>query len=80
MKVRMKVGMSGTIDGEAWPANGEVGEVPDVVAEKLIMSGQAVKASASVADPEVETRPAPAADVETTDAPAKRGPGRPRKT
>ena len=84
MRVRMKVDISGTLDGEPYPRNGEVGELSDTVAEKLLASGQAVKAGAPYDDAEreaqalVEERPAPQADVETTTT-VKRGPGRPRK-
>lgn len=41
MKVRMKVGMSGTRSGELWPALGEVGELPDKEAVKLCSAGLA---------------------------------------
>lgn len=93
MKVRMRVEMSGTLNGEPYPRLGEVGEVPDVVGEKLVASGLAVKAGAPLDDAdraaregehedEVETRPAAVDEVENATVPAvtRRGPGRPRKT
>jgi len=87
MKVRMKVSMSGTLDGVPYPQAGEVGDLPDVVAEKLLLSGQAAKAGAPLDEVEreerdVEARPLPTGNVETTEvetAPAKPSVGRPRK-
>lgn len=55
MLVRMKVGMSGTINGEPWPLEGGTIDVPDVVGMKLVVAGQAT----AVAERD--------ADVETTD-------------
>lgn len=67
MKVRMRVGISGTRSGVEWPQPGEVLECSPEEGAQLCASGIAV--------PEVEDR------TETTVAaePEKRGPGRPRK-
>ncbi|MBO0917534.1 hypothetical protein [Streptomyces laculatispora] len=58
MKVRMKVQMSGTRNGEEWPARGEVADLPTGEAQHLVASGIAEEASA-VSEPEVETATAP---------------------
>jgi hypothetical protein len=41
MKVKMKVGMSGTLNGAQWPPQGGVADVPDVVGAKLCAAGLA---------------------------------------
>lgn len=41
MKVRMKVSLTGTHDGQDWPAPGEVVDVADNVAADLIANGYA---------------------------------------
>jgi hypothetical protein len=41
MKIKMKVGMSGTLNGVPWPPQGGVADVPDVVGAKLCASGLA---------------------------------------
>jgi hypothetical protein len=66
----MKVQISGTRDGVAWPAPGQVVDLPDDEAAKLCGNGSA----SPVAEKEkVEKAVDDEADVE------KRGPGRPRK-
>jgi hypothetical protein len=71
VKVKMKMQVSGTRDGVAWPAPGEVVELPDAEGAKLCANGTASPV-AEKAD-KVEKAVAPDDDVE------KRGPGRPRK-
>jgi hypothetical protein len=39
MRVRMKVAISGTRDGESWPARGGVVDLPDDEAEHMIAGG-----------------------------------------
>jgi len=78
MKVRMRIDMSGTYNGDPYPRAGAVVDLPDEVGAKLVAAGLAepVKSKPAVesatAEPETETAVAPA-------VPPKRGPGRPRK-
>lgn len=65
MKVRMKVGMSGTRNGEAWPKLGEVAELPTAEAAHYVAAGIAERVEDA---PRVETATAP--DPEVTEAPA----------
>ena len=63
MKVRMKVQMSGTRNGEEWPAKGEVAELPTAEAAHYVASGIAEEVTAPEAAPEQpETATAPAAE------------------
>ena len=41
MNVRMKVDMSGSVNGIPYPNRGQVGEIPDVVGVKLCAAGLA---------------------------------------
>lgn len=41
MRVRMRVTISGTRDGQDWPARGSVVDLPDDEAEQLVASGLA---------------------------------------
>jgi len=67
----MRVQISGTRDGVAWPAPGEVVDLSDAEAAKLCGNGSA----SPVAEKEkVDKAVASDDDVE------KRGPGRPRKS
>jgi len=59
MKIRMKVDVSGARNGRAWPARGEVIELPDGEAADLCASDMAEP----VADDDVETA-VPADDSE----------------
>jgi hypothetical protein len=43
MRVRMKVAISGTRDGESWPARGGVVDLPDEEARHMIAGGLAVE-------------------------------------
>lgn len=54
MKVRMKVGISGTHDGLDWPARGEVADVSDIEGADLCDRGLAEP----VVEDRVEKRPA----------------------
>ena len=63
MKVRMLVNMSGTRNGEEWPAKGEVAELPTAEAAHYVASGIAEQVSAPEVEPEQpETATAPAAE------------------
>jgi hypothetical protein len=76
VKVRMRVGISGTRSGEDWPAPGGTLEVDDEEGMALCAGGLAEP----VAEPEkVETAVAPEPEKRDDEA-DKRGPGRPRKT
>jgi len=77
MKVRIKVRPSGLINGRDWPQVGEVIDLPETVALGML---NAQHVTAVEEKDEAETRPANTDGAETrTDAPVKRGPGRPRK-
>jgi hypothetical protein len=70
VKVRIINRPSGLINGVEWPAVGETIDLPDVVGQGMLASGDVEKADAkkAAAKPEpgeVETRPAPAAGAET---------------
>jgi len=58
MKVRMKVDISGTLNGAPYPARGEVGDLPEVVADKLVAAGLAARAGAPLDDAEHEVKEA----------------------
>lgn len=86
MRIRMKVEMSGTRNGEPWPKRGEVAELPTAEAAHLVGAGIAEQVPDE--PPAVETATAPDAETseppETEDAAApqtdeRRGRGRPRK-
>lgn len=71
MKVRIKVPLTGLYNGEPWPQVGKTIDLPDHVAEGMIRVGhveavaQPAKKAEKPAEKKVETRPAPAAGVET---------------
>jgi hypothetical protein len=46
VRVKMIAGISGTFDGNDWPARGEVADLPDAVAVDAIAAGFAEPASA----------------------------------
>ncbi|MFF0117430.1 hypothetical protein [Streptomyces prasinus] len=74
MKIRMKVQISGTRNGEDWPTVGEVTDLPTGEAQHLVASGVAEEVGAE--EPEVETATVPATPEEKrpaarTKAPAK---------
>ncbi|MGW2511274.1 hypothetical protein ACWC0A_17945 [Streptomyces scopuliridis] len=94
MKVRMKVSMSGTRNGEEWPPQGELADLPTGEAQHLVAAGiaeevadEAPKTETSATPPETpevdempeaETAAAPPEGAEKAVAPAARR-GRPRK-
>jgi hypothetical protein len=60
MKIRMKVDISGTRNGEPWPARGEVIDLPTDEAQSLIDSNMAeaitkAKAETAAVEPAEET-------------------------
>ncbi|MFF1685934.1 hypothetical protein [Streptomyces sp. NPDC058254] len=59
MKVRMKVQISGTRDGQEWPAKGDEVELPDDEGAQLCASGLAEPLTDT---PEPETATAPDAE------------------
>ncbi|ARF75685.1 hypothetical protein B7C62_28085 [Kitasatospora albolonga] len=62
MRVRMKVTVSGTRDGEPWPEKGSVVDLPDGEAKQLIAAGIAAEPDD---EPEVEEATAPPAEAST---------------
>lgn len=73
MKIRMKVDISGTHDGEDWPRRGEVADLANNVATDLISAGMAEPATqAKVVKNDVETTTM-AANEETRSTPVRRG-------
>lgn len=70
MRVVMTVSLSGMRNGADWPPRGTPIDLPDAEAKGYIQAGMAREVSDD--EPEVETRPAPAADVETRPALTKR--------
>lgn len=70
MKVRMKVDMSGSRDGEPWPHRGETVDLSDVEGAKLCNSGIAEPVADKDADVETATVTEPA---EERDEPKRRG-------
>jgi len=78
MKVRMKVGISGTRSGEDWPPPGGTLDVDDEEGMQLCNGGLAEP----VAEPAkvwTATAPEPEKRDEAPDASEKRGPSRPSK-
>lgn len=76
----MKVGMSGTRNGEAWPKLGEVAELPTAEAAHYVAAGIAERVeveTATAPDPEVTESPAPEV-TEQPEAEARGKRGRPK--
>jgi hypothetical protein len=67
VKIRMRVGISGTRSGEDWPAPGGTLEVDDEEGMQLCAGG--------LAEPVVEQR----TETAVLPEPEKRGPGRPKR-
>ncbi len=83
MRIRMKVEISGNRNGQAWPALGEVVDLPGAEAAQLCAAGMAetVNGVTEKAVPQTaETTKTPEPEVTQKPPPEKRGPGRPRKT
>ncbi|MFJ3140968.1 hypothetical protein ACIPJM_00650 [Streptomyces halstedii] len=59
MRIRMKVTLSGTRNGEDWPPAGEIADIPTGEAQHLVASGIAEEVTAKDQTPEVETAAAP---------------------
>lgn len=57
MRIRMKVNLSGTRNGEDWPRAGEITDIPTGEAQHLVASGIAEDATGPA--PKVETAAAP---------------------
>lgn len=55
MRIRMRVSISGTHDGQDWPPIGGVADVSDVEAESLIAAGFAVEVSGTDGPVEAST-------------------------
>lgn len=77
MKVRMRVSISGTRDGEPWPPAGQVVDLPDEEARHLCEGGLAVPAVEDNDGPETavtpsapETAAGTGVTAETPEAPA----------
>ena len=70
MKIRMKVDLSGTRNGQPWPARGEVADVPDAEGAALCSAGMAEPVAEPPAE-KVETATPPADDVEKREAEPK---------
>lgn len=76
MRIRMKVSVSGTRNGEPWPAKGGTVELPQDEAKNLVAIGLAVEADDEESgEPAEENAQAPA-DAETA-APRKPSPRKP---
>lgn len=72
MKVRMRYQLSGTRDGEPWPAPGEEINLSDHEAAKYCANG--------IAEPVTATKAEKQTGGLTTSSAPKRGPSRPRKS
>jgi hypothetical protein len=61
MRIRMKVGLSGTRNGEDWPQAGEIADIPTGEAQHLVAAGIAeeVTDDGRGQAPETETAAAP---------------------
>lgn len=76
MRIRMKVSVSGTRDGESWPAKGGTIDLPEDEAKNLIATGIAAEdGDEGQGEPVEENAQAPA-DEETA-APRKPSPRKP---
>ena len=61
MRIRMKQTISGTRNGEEWPARGEIADIPTGEAQHLVASGIAEEVTDTEGqEPQVETAAAPA--------------------
>jgi hypothetical protein len=69
MKIRMRVQVSGTRNGQDWPVSGSVIDLPDDEAAQYCAAGMADPVT-TFAEAETAAEPEP----------EKRGPGRPKKS
>lgn len=61
MRIRMKQTISGTRNGQEWPARGEIADIPTGEAQHLVASGIAEEVTDTEGqEPQVETATAPA--------------------
>lgn len=86
MRIRMKVEMSGTRNGEPWPKRGETAVLPTAEAAHLVGAGIAEEVPDEAPPVETATAPAPevpeapaAEDAAAPQTDERRGRGRPRK-
>ncbi|WP_327180459.1 hypothetical protein OG599_35200 (plasmid) [Streptomyces sp. NBC_01335] len=77
MKIRMLQQMSGTRNGEDWPARGAVTDLPTGEAQHLVASGIAEEVGDD--EPEVETATAPTVADEKRPAARKTAAAKPDK-
>lgn len=68
MRVRMKIDVSGSRDGQPWPKRGETLDLPDDEGAKLCAAGMAEPVGDVSADVE-KAIPAPAQERQVTDGP-----------
>ncbi|MYU24021.1 hypothetical protein [Streptomyces sp. SID8352] len=80
MRVRMKVSLSGTRDGEPWPPRGRLADLPDREAADLMAAGLAEPPGDDGDRPETATAPeaetATAPEAETATAGRRKAPAR----
>jgi hypothetical protein len=74
LRVKMKVSLTGTRDGEEWPPRGQCADLPDDEATHLVTAGLAGPCAEPCAEPEPEPEPEPTPEpepevVETATAP-----------
>lgn len=67
MKIRMKIDISGSRNGEPWPPKGEIADVPTGEAQHLVASGIAEEVDQD--DAEADQDDAEAGALETATAP-----------
>lgn len=84
MKIRMKVQMSGTRNGQRWPKAGETADIPTGEATHLVASGIAERVgekpvTETATPPEAEAAQSPDAEVTEPPPATKRASGRGRK-
>lgn len=65
MRVRMKVALSGSYNGEPWPRVGETADLPDDEAAHLLTAGLVTATDESEQPAKEETATAPAAETAT---------------
>ncbi|MDV7220611.1 hypothetical protein [Streptomyces prunicolor] len=73
MRVRMKVTISGTRDGETWPERGGSVDLPDDEAEQMVAAGLAEEHDGDEAEGQAEENAGNPAKPETA-TPRRKGP------